>query len=534
MCEVFFMRDKQPNFILYVTDQQRFDFLSNSGHPKLKTPNIDKLAENGVAFDRFYVANPTCMPNRASLMTCQMPSNHGVRFNGVPLDKNFVTFVDVLRSAGYDTALIGKSHLQTVTGSKPEFEPKKETPGYQPLPEAIATAKKSRLADNEYQIEGPEFWVKPNAKVPTPYYGFDHVDLVTRHGTNTGANHEIWLRNKDPDLLKKRLKENQLYHDYICPQAIRTALPEELYSSSYIAQKACEWLKDREGSDRPFFLMVSWPDPHHPFTPPGKYWDLYSPTEMETPASFSSDSWVPPTYVEIAQEERKADKELGQKGGKTIAVTKKEALEARALTCGMIALIDDCVGVIQETVENKFKSSEIVQIFTSDHGDHLGDHGLLFKGVEQYDTLTHVPFIWSDPKGPKNIRSKELAQTIDIGASILSRAKISAPYGFQGQPLSVVGGKERKNILIEYDSQRPSKFFGNQPRARTLITDQFRLTYYHPIEYFELFNLIEDPNELENLADLPEYGGVKTELIAQLLALEVKSRSNIPLPTHSA
>ena len=60
----------------------------------------------------------------------------------------------------------------------------------------------------------------------------------------------------------------------------------------------------------------------------------------------------------------------------------------------MIALIDDCVGVIQETVENKFKSSEIVQIFTSDHGDHLGDHGLLFKGVEQYDTLTHVPFIW--------------------------------------------------------------------------------------------------------------------------------------------
>ena len=76
--------------------------------------------------------------------------------------------------------------------------------------------------------------------------------------------------------------------------------------------------------------------------------------------------------------------------------------------------------------------------------------------------------------------------------------------------------------------------FGNQPRARTLITDQFRLTYYHPIEYFELFNLIEDPNELENLADLPEYGGVKTELIAQLLALEVKSRSNLPLPTHSA
>ena len=135
------MRNKQPNFILYVTDQQRFDFLSNSGHPKLKTPNIDKLAVNGVAFDRFYVANPTCMPNRASLMTCQMPSNHGVRFNGVPLDKNFVTFVDVLRSAGYDTALIGKSHLQTVTGSKPEFEPKKETPGYQTLPEAIATAK---------------------------------------------------------------------------------------------------------------------------------------------------------------------------------------------------------------------------------------------------------------------------------------------------------------------------------------------------------------------------------------------------------
>ena len=106
--------DDRPSYILFITDQHRYDHLGCNGHPVLNTPHIDEMASEGINFDRFYVASPVCMPNRSSLMTCRMPSSHGVRCLGVPLSHEHVTFVELLRAAGYDTALIGKSHLQNM------------------------------------------------------------------------------------------------------------------------------------------------------------------------------------------------------------------------------------------------------------------------------------------------------------------------------------------------------------------------------------------------------------------------------------
>ncbi len=102
----------QPNFLFFITDQHRADYLGCYGHPVLKTPHIDSIAERGTRFTRFYVATPVCMPNRATLMTGRMPSVHGVRSNGSPLSLRSNTFVDALRASGYATALVGKSHLQ--------------------------------------------------------------------------------------------------------------------------------------------------------------------------------------------------------------------------------------------------------------------------------------------------------------------------------------------------------------------------------------------------------------------------------------
>ena len=96
---------KRPNFILFITDQHRADFLGCYGHPVLRTPNIESIAARDSAFNRFYVASPVCMPNRWSLMTGRMPSVHGVRSNGIPLSMNSVTFIELLRDAGYRTAL---------------------------------------------------------------------------------------------------------------------------------------------------------------------------------------------------------------------------------------------------------------------------------------------------------------------------------------------------------------------------------------------------------------------------------------------
>ena len=107
---------KRPNFLFFITDQQRADWLGCYGHPVLKTPNIDAIADQGVRFENFYTASPVCMPNRASLLTGRYPSLHGLRYNGCILPENAVTFVDLLGDAGYHTAAIGKSHLQPFTG----------------------------------------------------------------------------------------------------------------------------------------------------------------------------------------------------------------------------------------------------------------------------------------------------------------------------------------------------------------------------------------------------------------------------------
>ena len=106
----------RPNFLFIITDQHRGDHLSCTGHPVLKTPHIDSIAAQGTKFDRFYVATPVCQPNRSTLVTGRMPSLHGVRSKGIPLDMRASTFVEGMRVNGYSTALVGKSHIQNMTG----------------------------------------------------------------------------------------------------------------------------------------------------------------------------------------------------------------------------------------------------------------------------------------------------------------------------------------------------------------------------------------------------------------------------------
>src|SRR5579872_746999 len=148
----------QPNFVLFITDQHRVDYLSCNGHPVLKTPQIDSIAARGVSFDRFYVATPVCMPNRSTLMTGRMPSVHGVRSNGSPLSLFSNTFVDALRAAGYATALVGKSHLQNFGPHPPILKCPPPRPGDQVLDASFAEARKPIAGDGPYDQEHPKRW----------------------------------------------------------------------------------------------------------------------------------------------------------------------------------------------------------------------------------------------------------------------------------------------------------------------------------------------------------------------------------------
>lgn len=261
---------------------------------------------------------------------------------------------------------------------------------------------------------------------------------------------------------------------------------------------------------------------------------MYKPHEMPIPAAYETTDWDPPEYVKIAERNRASDPTMAEKAGYSVAVSKQEALEARALTCGMISMVDDAVGCVRTAADQTDLADNTVQIFTSDHGDHLGEHRLLFKGAEQYDGLTHVPFIWADPNGSKGSRSDDLAQTHDIGTTILEHAKVERSLGMQGVTLPVAGGSGRDAAHIQYETQRTQEAFGERPRVHTVVQGNWRLSIYLGKCQNELFNLEIDPGEMTNLWYSGEHQAIKARLIERLAELEIATADRVPLPTSQA
>lgn len=525
----------RPNFLFIITDQHRHDFLGCTGHPVLRTPHIDSIAARGTVFNRFYVATPVCQPNRSTLVTGRMPSLHGVRSNGTSLDMRASTFVEGLRVAGYATALVGKSHLQNMTAYPPMRDRPALRDGYLSLRDAMPEAFAAD-AGGDYGQEHPDRWRSGEPfDMDLPFYGFEHVDLCTEHSDHVGGHYYTWLRGLRPDADALRDRGNQLPHDYVCPQAYRTAVPEELYPTSYVREKAVEYLGRRAGDGRPFFLMASFPDPHHPFTPPGRYWGMYRPEDMELPPRHGNRE--PPVHVRWARAQRDAGDAVTDSQN-AFAADDREVLEARALTCGMIAMIDDAVGAILAGLEASGLADDTVVVFTSDHGDFLGDHGLMLKGPAHYEGITHVPFIWAEPGAPARA-TDAMAGTIDIAQTVLDRARIEPYNGIQGRSLlaAAAGGDDPgavDSIVIEDDQQRHYFGYSGPPRIRTLVTATHRLTVTRGEGWGELYSLADDPGEMDNLFDDPAHAATRAELFERLAHRQIELVDTSPMPTLRA
>ena len=529
----------RPNFLFIITDQHRADHLGCTGHPVLKTPNIDSIAANGTVFDRFYVATPVCQPNRSTLITGRMPSLHGVRSNGIALDMRASTFPETMRQCGYTTALVGKSHVQNMTGFPPMHTRPDTKEGYASVRDKIPEAFTPDPNGNYHQ-EHPDTWAsgKPYS-LELPFYGFDHVDLCTEHSDHVGGQYYVWFKEQRSDADDLRDRGNQLDHNYVCPQAYRTSIPEEFYPTSYIKQKTIEFLDQyqQKESEEPFFLMASFPDPHHPFTPPGEYWDMYKPEDMKLPESYDYGNAEPPPHVKWAIEAR-ASGEAVTNSQNAFAVDEREVLEARALTCGMIAMIDDAVGGILEKLKSAGFAENTIVIFTADHGDFLGDHGIMLKGPAHFEGVTRVPFIWSEPSASMR-RTDTLASTVDIAQTILDRAKIEPYNGIQGRSLlNAINGTEERDasasVLVEDDQQRVYFGYSKPPRIRSLITSKFRLSVSQGENWGELYDLENDPNEMENLYDNPSYVEIRARLFEKLAYKQMELVDTSPMPTMRA
>jgi arylsulfatase A-like enzyme len=528
----------RPNFLLFITDQQRADHVGCYGNDVLRTPHIDSLAARGTRFDRFYVATGICMPNRATLMTGRMPSVHGVRHNGIPLSRQSTTFVELLRAFGYATALIGKAHLQNIGDSGKNVRTWTNINDGEEPPAELKQAVKDHRSGRDYDNEWTPNWRgDPSYALQLPFYGFNYVDLCTYHGDQVGGDYENFLKKNysDPDSL--RGKDNARNDNRItAPQAWHTSIPEEHYPTNYIADRTIAWLENhaRAGEKQPFFLQCSFPDPHHPWTPPGRYWDMYAPEDMPLPRSFHQ-THLPALARAVHEHTRNGGNRFGMQ---PFAVNERECREILALNYGLVTMIDDAIGRVLEALKASGLDDNTVVIFTSDHGDFMGDRGMMLKGPAHYQGIIRVPFIWSDSKSPRPRASGNLAGTLDIAQTVLDRAHIAPYHGIQGRSLVPDArgdtSVEVPGMLVEQEATvfafaRPGPF-----RVRTLVTKRWRLSFSDDPGVCELYDLQNDPDEMQDRWNDPGCAPVRAQLLELLATEMIRHQDESPLPTAQA
>ncbi len=524
---------KRPNFVFFMTDQQRADWLGCAGHPVLNTPHIDAIASTGIRFENFYVASPVCMPNRASFLTGRYPTLHGLRYNGCNLSTRANTFVDVLRAAGYRTASIGKSHIQPFTSQAP-IHGRPTNNG--------ELAEAWRADSGNYTMEEPaQYESGGRFEIPTPYYGYDHLDMVTSHGDQCLGHYRQWFReqsHKSGNWQSLHDPANELQHNYSCPQVYRTPIPEALYPTSWIRDRAIDWIDSQQQSTEPFFTFVSFPDPHHPFNPPGKYWGMYNPDDFALHTRFEDHRTAPPPLQHLrGMFDRGEVPPIKQTA---VMESEQHLKEAMALTAGMITMVDDAVGAIVDHLKATGLYDNTVLCFNSDHGDYLGDSNLLLKGCWARDSINKVPFIWSDPvtRDIRNTTSTALASTIDISTTILDRAGLNPYYGIQGKSLlDVINGEStdvRDSLLIEFNDSGNRMGFDTPARVRTVQTKRYRLSCYRDQDWGELYDLQNDPECIDNVWDKPEYTQTRQMLTEQLLSHMMHQMDESPIAKRLA
>jgi len=530
----------RPNFLFIITDQHRADHLGCYGDRMVRTPHIDALAAQGRRFERCYVTNPICMPNRAAMLTGRMPSVNGVRHNGVPLPLGSLTFPEVLRRAGYRTALIGKAHLQTQ--SRREVPDPLLFPSMRPTMdaaqggrEAWTTALPDDTDDPRYLAEREELWTAdPSRRIDLPYYGFEQVEFACGHADQVSGHYRAWARARCPDIDRLIGPLHALPATVHAPQAWRTAVPDDLYPTTFVEERTIAALERYAAAEdsAPFMLQCSFPDPHHPFTPPGRYWDMYDPAEVALPPSFGE---VDPGEPALLARLRALAAQPGFTPGRfcTQPVSEAGARQAIALNYGAISMVDDAVGRIMAALQRLGLADDTVVVFTSDHGDLMGDHSLIFKQGFHYEGLIRVPLLWRDPRDAAPTVVERPASTLDIARTVLGRAGLPVPIGVQGIDL-LDPQVERDGVVIEEDELGIHMGELGPVRLTSFVDRRWRLTLWHGEPRGELFDRKTDPHEQHNLWDHPGAAGIRADLTERLLRARLALVDVLPLARRSA
>ncbi len=386
----------------------------------------------------------------------------------------------------------------------------------------------------------PHWRDRPDHDLDLPFYGFENARLTVDHGDDIEGHYRRWLRAKLPDCDRLIGPENAIPTPglalFAARQAWRTRLPEALHPINYCALMSEDFLAAAAAEQRPFFLMCSFAEPHHPFTPPGAYWDMYDPAAIALPRSFRDAANRPPPHLAQLLAERDAGRAV-KHTPQVFACTAQEAKEATALNYGSISFIDAAVGRVLARLAALGLAEDTVVVFTADHGDYMGDHQLLLKGPIHYRGLVTAPFIWRDPMGATG-RSAALASTMDIAPTILGRAGVAPFNGIQGRSLDrLIAGTARAHhddLVIEEEGQRRQMGFPGRIRVRSLVTGRHRLSLYDGASWGELYDLEADPDEMVNLWDDAASETLRAELVLRLARRMLALSETSPYPTATA
>lgn len=475
---------KRLNVVFFCTDQQRWDQTGFSGNDLIRTPTLDRLAQDGVVFENHITASPYCMPSRASIFTGLYPRNHKLWNHAYRLRADrIVTIAEAFAGSGRSTHACGKMHLSDWGKGKASAE----TP------------------------ERAGFWSRrlaPGWK--GPYMGFEEVDLVLGHGFSTllqGGHYAEWVGEKAPDVMLKYAPTGDI-NDFIQTNNHpwraelfdlfpMEALDEREHYNAWISDRAVEFIES--AGDDPFLLWVSYPDPHHPFAAPHPYCGAYPPELMPPPRRKEGElDDMPPYYG-------KSSRTGNTRGDLTDETMRRVASQSY----GMVEHVDRCMAGVVDAVEDRGLADRTVFVFTSDHGEMLGNHRLLRKGNFGYRDLLRVPFFISGKpiRALRKVRRvRGYTSHVDIMPTLLSLCGIPAPKPTDGLDLCpVIRGEElpRDAVLCEWTSG-PGRTYNQH-----IFCGNYRLTAYpeHP-EWTEFFDLALDPDEFENRAGSPAYSGI--------------------------
>ena len=490
------------NILLITTDQMRFDALGCNGGLVAKTPVIDKLAREGINYQRAHNQNVVCMPARATIMTGQYVSTHGVWMNGVALPEETPTIAHWLQDHGYQTALLGKAHFEPWLGDPAVFF-------------------ENRMA-NEHNTG--------------PHRGFDHMELAN-HFFEGHSHYDRFMTQEHPDLKEKfypmvtaRGQNTIGAGDTQGIQVWPSDIPKALYHTDWVADRTLDWLDQRQDQD-PWFCWMSFPDPHHPWDPPASETHRVNWRDVPLPSLYSEDKAEMQALLAT-----KPKHWQGYYDGTVWTnlesprdfiprdMTPDQVREINAMNHIENELIDDACGRVINWLKAKGWYDNTDIIFTTDHGEFQGDFGLLFKGPYHVDALMRLPMIWR-PATHTDTPAASVTLPVghlDLASTFCEIAGIESPPWVQGQVLPLndahAEAQHREDVITEWDSEHGEVSLHMKSiynKAGWLCTVYEKSSLYAGTEG-ELYDMTADPQQRVNLWSDPQHKATRDELISDL------------------